>query len=125
MLRDCGPAWAVTSIGIICLDNVYTLCYITVMSKSPQNAKTRPQMNLRVANQDRALFDLAAQALGTTRSEFMLNASRKAAEEALMGRVLFPVDQSTWDEFRRILDAPHTNKKGLSKLKSAPIPWQE
>ena len=62
-----------------------------------QSAAHRTQMHLRIAVNDRVLFDLAADALGTSRSEFMLSASRKMAEPTLMNRALFAVDVATWD----------------------------
>lgn len=89
-----------------------------------QSQHTRPQMNLRIAEGDRELFDLAAEALGTSRSEFMLTASRKMAEATLMNRTLFPVDAETWDAFITELDrASPPDQAGLDKLKSAPLPW--
>ena len=83
-------------------------------------------MNLRIATHDRALFDLAASALGTSRSEFMLAASRKMAEATLMDRRLFSATESVWDNFVAELDKPTPpNALGLEKLKSAAFPWSE
>ena len=41
-------------------------------------------VNLRVSARDRDLIDRAAAALGKNRSEFMLDATRQAAEDALL-----------------------------------------
>lgn len=87
-------------------------------------AATKAQMNLRIAVNDRLLFDLAADALGTSRSEFMLNASRKMAETTLMNRALFLVDTPTWDAFVAQLDNATPDQAGLDKLKSAALPWK-
>ena len=83
-------------------------------------------MNLRIAGNDRVLFDLAAAALGTSRSEFMLTASRKMAEATLMNRTLFPVGEEIWGAFVNELDrADPLNPEGLDKLRSAPLPWSD
>jgi len=89
-----------------------------------QSQHTRPQMNLRISAGDRELIDRSAEALGTSRSEFMLTASRKMAEATLMNRVLFPIDDETWDAFIAALDsASPTNQAGVDKLKNATLPW--
>lgn len=93
-------------------------------TRTDHSGETRPQMNLRLAGQDRALFDLAAQTLGTTRSEFILSASRRMAEATLMDRTFFPVNEEAWQAFHAVLDAPHANPNGLDKLKSTPLPWK-
>lgn len=94
------------------------------MSVTGKNSETRPQINLRVSAPDRRLIDLAAEATGTSRSEFMLSAARKAAEEALMERVLFPLDAADWDAFTAALDSPHPHPERLARLRSASKPWQ-
>ena len=77
---------------------LYNAAIINTMTKLlSQSAAHRTQMHLRIAVNDRVLFDLAADALGTSRSEFMLSASRKMAEPTLMNRALFAVDVATWD----------------------------
>lgn len=106
-----------------CIDSA---AIVTVMTKTSHKASaTRSQMNMRIAANDRALFDLAADILGTSRSEFMLSASRQMAEATLLNRRLFPVDEAIWNEFVEQLDGENQpDQKGLEKLKSASIPWK-
>ena len=53
-------------------------------SKSP-----RTTLNLRIKPEDRNLIDMAAKAQGKNRTEFILEAARNAAENALLERTLF------------------------------------
>ena len=59
----------------------------------------RYALNLRISAVERNLIDLAAAAQGTTRTDCILRAARKAAEEVLLDRALVLVSQETCDEF--------------------------
>jgi len=80
-------------------------------------------VNLRVREDIRALIDRAAQAQGKSRSEFMIDAARRAAEDTLLDQTLVRVDQETWDYFVSVLDNPPSNP-GLERLMQAPRPWE-
>ena len=54
----------------------------------------RSLVNLRVSADDRDLITRAAEALGKNRSEFMLDAARQAARDALLDRTLFRPDSA-------------------------------
>ena len=81
-------------------------------------------VNLRVSARDRDLIDRAAAALGKNRSEFMLDATRQAAEDALLDRVLFRLDSDRHAAFVALLDAPPSANKALAKLLATPAPWE-
>ncbi|MFN8660991.1 MAG: DUF1778 domain-containing protein [Thermomicrobiales bacterium] len=80
-------------------------------------------VNLRVRGDIRSLIDRAALAQGKSRSEFMIDAARRAAEDALLDQTLVRVDQETWDYFVSVLDNPPANP-GLERLMRAPRPWE-
>ena len=50
---------------------------------TPETSK-RETLNLRIKPEERGLIDRAAQLLGKNRTDFMLEAARRAAEEALL-----------------------------------------
>ena len=52
-------------------------------------------VNLRISARDRDLIDRAAAALGKNRSEFMLDATRQAAEDTLLDRRARPCPETT------------------------------
>jgi len=89
-----------------------------------KHTKSRSLINLRVSSEDRRLIDRAATATGKNRSEFMLNAARFAAEEALLDKVLFRVDAKTYDGLMAYLDEPPSADAGLRTLMRTTPPWQ-
>ena len=63
-----------------------------------QNAKPaahRDTLNLRIKPGDRGLIDRAAKLTGKTKTDFVLEAARRAAEDALLDRTLFVVSTTT------------------------------
>ena len=84
----------------------------------------RSLVNLRVSADDRDLITRAAEALGKNRSEFMLDAARQAARDALLDRTLFRLDSDRFDTFAALLDAPAAPNEKLKRLLSTPAPWE-
>jgi uncharacterized protein (DUF1778 family) len=80
-------------------------------------------VNLRIREDVRDLIDHAARMRGKTRSDFMVEASRRAAEDALLDQALVRVDPDTYSRFLEILDQP-PGGEGYTRLMSAPKPWQ-
>jgi uncharacterized protein (DUF1778 family) len=80
-------------------------------------------INIRVKPAERALIDEAAAAQGKSRSDFMLEAARRAAEEALLDRTLLRVDAATYARFIELLDAPPRPNKELRRLMQTKAPW--
>lgn len=80
-------------------------------------------VNLRVRNDIRALIDRAAKAQGKTRSDFMIDAARRAAEESLLDQALVRVDQATYEHFLAVLDQSPASE-GFERLMAAKKPWQ-
>lgn len=83
---------------------------------------TTHAVNLRVRDDIRGLIDRAARAQGKTRSDFMIDAARRAAEEALLDQTLVRVDADTYAQFLAVLDEPPTGP-GFDRLMNAPRPW--
>ncbi|MGB8843362.1 MAG: DUF1778 domain-containing protein [Aliidongia sp.] len=81
-------------------------------------------INIRIQPIERALIDRAAESLGKSRSDFMLEASRRAAEEALLDRTLFRVDSETYERFIELLDGPAVPNEKLQKLMQTRAPWE-
>ena len=82
-------------------------------------------INLRVSRRDRDLIDRAADALGKNRTEFMLEATRRAAEGALLDRTLFRLSPERFEAFQAALDAPAKPPKALRDLLARKAPWEE
>jgi uncharacterized protein (DUF1778 family) len=94
------------------------------MSASPRPETTpRDTLNLRIKPEDRGLIDRAARATGKTRTNFVLEAARRAAEDTLLDRGLIVVTPSAYAAFLRRLDEPPHPNDRLAKTMRTPPPW--
>lgn len=84
---------------------------------------TTRAVNLRVRDDIRDLIDQAARSQGKSRSEFMIDAARRAAEDALLDQTLVRVDQKTYKRFLNVLDQP-PGGAGYDRLMKAKKPWK-
>ena len=66
----------------------------------------RDTLNLRIKPEERGLIDRAATITGKTRTDFVLEAARRAAEEALLGRTVLTVSPEAYAAFLARLDEP-------------------
>jgi uncharacterized protein (DUF1778 family) len=94
------------------------------MSTLHEPPPKRQTLNLRIKPEERALIDRAAQALGKNRTEFILEASRRAAEEALLDQALLRVGPEAFAAFQTRLDAPPQPNERLRKTMQAIPPWE-
>ena len=94
----------------------------TDLPTAPGDTTTRA-VNLRVREDIRNLIDRAAQSQGKSRSEFMIDAARRAAEDALLDQTLVRVDAETYAHFLSVLDQP-PGGEGYKRLMKAAKPWQ-
>lgn len=81
-------------------------------------------INLRVHAEQRELIDYAAQLLGKTRSDFMLEAACKKAQAVVLDQVFFSLDADKFQQFMQLLDAPPTHNPGLERLMEVNAPWK-
>lgn len=95
---------------------------MAITSKEIPGPVTRA-VNLRVREDVRDLIDQAARIKGKTRSDFMIEAARQAAENALLDHTFVRVDAGTYAEFLAVLDRP-PSCEGYERLMRAPKPWQ-
>ena len=84
---------------------------------------SRTTLNLRIKPEDRNLIDQAAQATGKNRTDFILEAARNAAKDALLERSMFLVSPEAYSEFIALLDAPPQPNEKLRKTMQTPAPW--
>jgi uncharacterized protein (DUF1778 family) len=85
----------------------------------------RETLNLRIKSAERSLIDRAAKAQGKNRTDFVLEAARAAAEEALLGQALIKVNTKAYAEFLERLDAKPQPNEALRKTMHAPTPWDK
>lgn len=96
---------------------------IAVHSIEEQPSK-RQTLNIRIKPEERGLIDRAARASGKTRTDFILDAVRRAAENTLLEQTLIRVGPSAFDAFLARLDAPPQPNELLRKTMQSPPPWE-
>lgn len=82
-------------------------------------------LNMRIKPATRNLIDRAAELLGKTRTDFMLEASERRAEEVLLDRSVFTVSSEIYAEYLARLDAPAQTNERLKRTMSTKAPWDE
>ncbi|PDT04711.1 DUF1778 domain-containing protein [Rhizobium chutanense] len=82
-------------------------------------------LNMRIKPATRNLIDRAAELLGKTRTDFMLEASERRAEEVLLDHVIFTVTPEIHAEYLARLDAPAQPNERLKRTMSTKAPWDE
>src|SRR2546428_12562111 len=80
-------------------------------------------INLRANRRQRALIDRAAEALGKSRSDFMLDAACREAGAVLADRRFFLLDEKVHRRFTAALDRPPTENPRLRRLLASRAPW--
>lgn len=91
--------------------------------ESPDVSK-RTTLNMRIKPEERGLIDEAARTLGKTRTDFILDAALRMAEDTLLERTLIKVSPEAYAKFLVLLDAPAKSNERLSKLMNAQLPWE-
>jgi uncharacterized protein (DUF1778 family) len=84
----------------------------------------RQSLNLRIKPEERGLIDRAAKTLGKNRTDFVLDAARRAAEDALLDRTVFAISPKAYAEFLARLDAPPQPNARLRKTLRTKAPWE-
>jgi uncharacterized protein (DUF1778 family) len=94
------------------------------MATLKQEKGRRDTLNLRIKPELRGLIDRAAELQGKNRTDFVLNAARHAAEDALMDQTRFAVSPKAYAEFLARLDAPPRPNSRLRRTLKTAAPWE-
>jgi uncharacterized protein (DUF1778 family) len=95
------------------------------MPTSQQEKTKRDTLNLRIKPELRGLIDRAAELSGKNRTDFVLDAARHAAEDALLDRTVFVVNSKAYAEFLVRLDAKPRPNARLRRSLQAIAPWEK
>lgn len=90
-----------------------------------QRKEKRDTLNLRIKPELRVLIDRAAGVSGRNRTDFVLSAARRAAEDTLLDRTIFAVDARAYAEFLARLDAPPRPNGRLRRSLRTNAPWEK
>jgi uncharacterized protein (DUF1778 family) len=80
-------------------------------------------INIRAKAKQRDLIDQAAERLGRSRSDFMLEAACRKAEDVLLDQTFFALEADAFKKFQAMLDAPPAPNDRLRRFLTEKSPW--
>ena len=93
--------------------------------RATEYAATRDQaINIRASRRQRDLIDQAAQVIGKSRSDFMLETACREAEDILLDRTYFRLNPDAFARFNELLDNPPPPSDELRALLLTQAPWE-
>jgi uncharacterized protein (DUF1778 family) len=96
-----------------------------VMPTSSTSSNKRETLNIRIKPEERSLIDRAAEARGKNRTDFVLEAARMAAEEALLDQAIIAASPEAYTAFLARLDMPPEPNERLLKTMRTSAPWEK
>lgn len=81
-------------------------------------------INVRAPAQVRDLIDRAAQAVGKTRTDFILEASVAAAQRVLLDQVFYLADEEQMNAFHAVMGQPIDKNLAVQGLLSRQSRWE-
>ena len=82
-------------------------------------------VNIRVTEDEKTMVEHAASLSHVGMSQFMLQATLRAAEEILADQTRFVLPADKWDEFVALLDRPARVLPSLREAASKPSPFAD
>jgi len=92
-------------------------------AKTKTKTERGETINLRASRRQKGLIDRAAEALGRSRSEFMLDTACREAETVLLDRRYFSLSEDEFRRFTALLDRPPKDNPRLRRLLQSKAPW--
>lgn len=94
------------------------------MAAPKKKPRARETLNIRIRAETRSLIDRAAAVRGTNRTEFILEAAARAAEDTLLERALITVSADAFAKFLALLEAPVKPNETLRRTMQTVPPWK-
>src|SRR3981189_28327 len=92
-------------------------------TKMKDGTRRGETINLRASRNQKVLIDRAAEVLGRSRSDFMLDTACREAESVLLDRRYFTLSDEAFKRFTSILDSPPKDIPRLRRLLHTKAPW--
>jgi len=80
-------------------------------------------LSIRIKPEDRQRIDRAAKVNGKNRTDFLLDAARRAADEVLLDQTIIYTQPRDYAAFLARLDTPPQPNARLRKTLQTPAPW--
>lgn len=82
------------------------------------------KINIRAKQSQRDLIDYAAKVESKSRSEFILESASQKAQEVLLDRRFFGLDEQKFEQFLTLLDTSPAKNEKLEALLKTKSPWE-
>lgn len=92
---------------------------------NPQTSKQSISINLRAKVYQRDLIDQAAQRQGRSRSDFMLEAACREAEDVLLDQTFFTASEGVFKNLAALMDKPLLPTERLRRFINTKVPWDK
>lgn len=89
-----------------------------------ERARRDTVINVRLSKMLRDMIDRAADVVGKTRSEFILESARTHAVDVLLDQRLFTLKADKYEAFIKTLEAPPAPNEKLKRLLASKAPWE-
>jgi uncharacterized protein (DUF1778 family) len=96
----------------------------TPTSEESVNQTRDVTINIRAKQNQRDLIDQAAEVQGKSRSEFMLESAYQKAQDVLLDRTFFGLDELKFQQFTALLDARPVANEKLKAMLNTKAPWE-
>lgn len=93
------------------------------VSAAVASEKKVSNWSFRVEATTQQLIDAAAEVLGSSRTDFVMQSARERATEVLLNNRLFMLSSAEWTDVVHALDHPLPANAKLKALLAAEMPW--
>ncbi len=94
-------------------------------NSNKRKTETSVPLNFRIKPSVRNLIDRAAEVVGKHRTDFVIEAAERRAEEVLLDQTIFTVPPEAYAEFLARLDAPPQPNEKLKRMMNVKAPWDK
>jgi uncharacterized protein (DUF1778 family) len=94
--------------------------HIMVVANETKNRS----INIRASGSQLTLIDRAAHSLKKSRSDFMLEAATRTAEDVVLDRSVFTLPADEWETYIAAIASPPAPTVALRKLLRESAPWE-
>jgi uncharacterized protein (DUF1778 family) len=95
----------------------------TSVEKSSDSQARDVTINIRAKQNQRDLIDRAAEVQNKSRSEFMLESAYQKAQDVILERSFFGLDEVKFQQFIELLDTPPKSNENLHALLTTKPLW--
>ncbi len=108
-----------------CMDNGHTIVRYSNNHHRDRRKTMSVTLSIRAKEKQRDLIDQAAERLGLSRTDFMLEVACREAESVLLEQTYFAVSPEAFVQFTEIIENPPQANAKLKQLMQSAPPWGE